>query len=829
VAALLTAIVIVTAVGGSIATWQWRRAVSKDIAERNARRKAEDEGRRAAAAKREVDRLSAGIALDQGSTLCQTGEVGRGLLWLTRALELAIETRDGDLEQAVRRNLGAWQSYLVRPRAAFGHKDWVWTIALSPDGRTALTGGKDRIARHWDTATGRQLAELVHDYPVWSVAFSPDGRRILTGSGDDNRHIGEVRTWDAATAKPLLPTLPHPEEVTDVSFSPNGQSLLTVCGTEARLWQAADGKLTGILLRHPRPARADRYAVPKMSATFSPDGRLIATGADDGTARLWDAATGEPRSDPLVCPGAVLAISFSPDGRTLATGSLNGGARLWDVSTGRQQGPALNCGGRVMAIAFTRDGAIVAAAGLVEDVDGQTGERRRRGGEARLWSTATGKPFGSALSHPTAVWALSFSPDGRMLLTGCEDSQARLFVVATGSQIGLPLAHEGLVRAVTFSPDGSKFLTGSAGGDGYAAARLWDIASGASFQQWALQSDGEISSLALESDGQKALIGSDDRKARILDLRSRRTIEPVMSHDAKVNVVAISHDGQLYLTGDDRGLVRLWDRADRLRPRHELRVAGWISSAAFSPNDRTALIGVGYLSGAPGSRSDVLVWDTRSGKAVGDPLPHTSSAFAAGFSPDGRTFVTGDEPGATLWDATTLQPLGERLGGWRSVPRAFFPDGKRFLLLNQGTAKIWDISSDRFSSPPPFHPEGRILNVALSKDGRIALTSGPERVARLWDVATGKALGAPVTLDGAREVAISADGQALAVSGSGGRIVVWTAPQPLSGDVERIRPWVELLAGMELDSRGVVNALGPGALRNRRQELDEQGGPPPFH
>jgi eukaryotic-like serine/threonine-protein kinase len=829
VAALLAAIVFVTAIGVTMVTWQWRRAVSKDIAETNARRQAEDEGHRAAAAKREVERLSAGIALDQGSTLCQSGEVGRGLLWLARALALAIDARDSDLEQAARRNLGAWQAFLVRPRAAFGHNDWAWTITFSPDGRTAVTGGKDRIARRWDTATGRQLGELAHDYPVWSVAYSPDGRRILTGGGDDNRHVGEARIWDAATGAPLLPPMPHPEEVTDVSFSPDGQTCLTACGAEARLWRTADGKFAGILLRHPRPARIDRYADPKMSAAFSPDGRLIATGAEDGTARLWDAVTGEPRSDSLVCPGAVLAIAFSPDGRTLATGSLNGGARLWDVSTGRQRGPALACAGRVKAVAFTRDGTLVATAGLVEDVDGQTGERRKRGGEVRLWSTSTWKPFGSTLSHPLPVWSLAFSPDGRILLTGCEDSHARLFLVATGAQIGLPLTHEGNVRAVKFSADGAHFLTASAGGDGYAAARLWDIASGTSFQQWILQSDGEISSLALGPDGQKALIGAYDRKARILDLRSRRTIEPVMSHDERVNVVAISHGGQLYLTGDDRGLVRLWDHADRVRPRHELRGAGWITSAAFSPDDRTALIGVGYMPGLAGSRPDVLVWDTRTGKVIGDPLPHTSNAFAAGFSPDGRTFLTGDEPGTRLWDATTRQPLGEWVGGSRAVPRAFFPDGKRFLLLNQGTAQIWDTRSDTLSGPPPFHPEGRILNVALSRDGRSVLTSGPERVGRLWDVATGKALGAPVILDGARHVAISGDGQTLAVAGSAGRIVVWTAPEPLTGAVERIRLWVELLAGMELDSRGVVSALSPESLNSRRQQLEDHGGPPPFH
>jgi hypothetical protein len=84
-------------------------------------------------------------------------------------------------------------------------------------------------------------------------------------------------------------------------------------------------------------------------------------------------------------------------------------------------------------------------------------------------------------------------------------------------------------------------------------------------------------------------------------------------------------------------------------------------------------------------------------------------------------------------------------------------------------------------------------------------------------------------LDGARLVAISDDCRTLALAGSGGRIVVWTAPEPLQGTVQRIRLWVESLACMELDSRGVVNALNPEAVRQRHQQLEEQGGPPPFY
>jgi WD40 repeat protein len=285
-------------------------------------------------------------------------------------------------------------------RCLTGHDEPVRGVALSADGRRAVSCGNDHTVRVWDTTTGKELRSCSgHTDAVLGVALAPDGRQVLSAGRD-----GTVRLWDVATGRERHAFTGLAGEVWCVAFAPDGKRALSggKDGT-LRLWDLDAGR---------ELHRFEGHTDGVESVAFAPDGRRALSGGDDGSVRLWDLDGGRELRRFTGHTNWVTGVAFTPDGRQALSGSWDRTLRLWDVDTGREVRRFLAHGDRVCCVALSPDG------------------RRALSGSfdttLRLWDVATGEELGRFQGHTDLVSGVAFSADGTRALSGSYDRTVRL-------------------------------------------------------------------------------------------------------------------------------------------------------------------------------------------------------------------------------------------------------------------------------------------------------------------------------------------------------------------------------------------------------------------
>ncbi|WP_035347939.1 WD40 repeat domain-containing protein [Edaphobacter aggregans] len=311
-----------------------------------------------------------------------------------------------------------------------------------------------------------------------------------------------------------------------------------------------------------------------LFAAYSPDGTKILTTSADGTARLWDARTGQMLVPPMHHEDSVLAAGFSSDGKRIVTGSEDKTARIWETATGKPIGAPLQMNGEVLTVSFSPDGSIVA-----------TGADN---GIARTWNGSTGAPLSPPIVYHEAVYSVRFSPDGSQLLTATGDNIADLLDPKTGTRVlKKPIRQNNIIFTAVFSPDGTQVLTASADH----TARIWNAKTGAAIGN-AFHHGFSSDAASFSQDGSRVLTVSWDHTARVWDARTGQALTPPLQHADAVLKGALSPNGSLAATVGRDHSAYLWDATTGEELRLPLRARNSLSSIAFSPDGESLLVAV---------------------------------------------------------------------------------------------------------------------------------------------------------------------------------------------------------------------------------------------
>lgn len=540
-----------------------------------------------------------------------------------------------------------------------------------------------------------------------------------------------------------------------------------------------------------------------QSIAYSPDGKWIASGSDDQTIKIWDAAQGTLVKTLKGNSGFVRSISFSGDGSTLAGASTDGMINIYDVKSWslkkQVEGPSdfvapnffrksisLDPTGKIIASGMMQSGLIV------------------------FWNTETAKQLKTFEYKTDHINHIAFSPDGKRLVAGLDKNTVVVLNTETNTILfDLIIGGRDATKCVCFSKDGKNF---AAGGDD-AKVRLWDATNGKLIHVFHGHTD-TITSVAISPDGKWLASGSDDHTIRIWNTENGELARVLKGHgdvlrgvvfspdggklasaswDKTVRIwdyltdqnnrtldvgakksrdVSLSRDGRLIATAMDDGFVKIWSGKKNyiLTKTNNPKSSNHICGIDFNPNGNRIVAG--------GADSFVYLWDTNTRDLIHTFAGHKATVQSCCHTPDGKQILSGsDDKTVKIWDAETgkqLKSLDIHTAPVLGVNVS--ADGNWFASAsNDKTVKIWNARNYTLLWDLNQHTH-TVRCVAFSPDSKRVVTGDTNKTIRIWDMENGKLLRTlKGHIDGITHVSYSPDGRRILSSSFDNSLKLWDA------------------------------------------------------
>ncbi|MEB3177885.1 MAG: serine/threonine-protein kinase [Nostocaceae cyanobacterium] len=282
------------------------------------------------------------------------------------------------------------------------HTDEVLSVAMSRDGKTLVSGSKDKTIEIWNLNNGKLPTTIISNTDaVSAVSLSPNETILVSGSYDHS-----IKIWNWQTGKLQTTLNGHTGWVNCLIFSPDGQTLASASGDKTiKIWDMKSGELKTTLKGH-----TDRV----ISVAFTPDGKTLVSGSYDKTIKIWDINTGDLKATINGHFRGVSSVAINPDGKTLVSGSSDKTIKIWNLQTGELQNTIFQNSAADTTLSITPDGKTLVS-GSYKQIN--------------LWDLSTGELKTTFKGHRDMVYSIAVSQDGKTLVSGSKDKTVRVWQI----------------------------------------------------------------------------------------------------------------------------------------------------------------------------------------------------------------------------------------------------------------------------------------------------------------------------------------------------------------------------------------------------------------
>jgi WD40 repeat protein/serine/threonine protein kinase len=499
-------------------------------------------------------------------------------------------------------------------RTLEGHRGWVNAVAITPDDSRAISAASDCTLRVWDLSTGESVQTLKgHRDRVNAIVVTPDCRRAISASSDRT-----LRLWDLENGKLVRTLKGHLGVVNAVAVTPDGRNAVSASDYRLRIWDLERGRLTRTL-----EANMDWI----NTFVITPDGRYAVSGAADNNLCVWDLETGEPVLTLAGHTNKVTAVVLLPDGHHAISGSADHTLRLWDLKSGQLLRTFEGHTDWVTAVVVTPDGRRAISASADHTL--------------RMWDLERGQSIQKLAGQTDSVTAVALLADGRRAALISDYHVLRAWELDSGDLLRTLEGHSDWITAVAATSDGRFAVSASADH----TVRVWDLETGQTIRIL-VGHRGLVSAVAITSDGRYAISASADHSVRIWAQDSGRSVHTSGGLQGLVSTIAMTPDGRHAFWGSDAGVLHVWHVENGDPARLSEGHANWVNAVAITPNGRR-----GMSASAGGT---LCLWDLDSRQLLRTLEEHVDPANAITVTADGRHAVcTSSDNMLRVWDFET--------------------------------------------------------------------------------------------------------------------------------------------------------------------------------